>query len=945
MPTLHLVPHTHWDREWYRTFEAFRFRLVQLIDSLLDILASDPDYRYYMLDGQTIVLEDFLQIRPERAEELKRYIREGRIQIGPWYILPDEFLVSPEATIRNLLIGKEICRQYYSFMPVGYIPDAFGHIGQMPQILQGFGIESACLWRGMPPGPSEMWWQAPDGTRVFLCNLRESYSNAWDVLADGLEGFAGKIEEKEAALAPYTLAPHRLLLFGTDHQMPDVRTSQAVRQFQEQPGRKIDLVHSTLPAYAEAAQSWLQENGVDIPVVTGELRTSPTINLLPGVLSARMWIKQRNHLCETLLERYAEPLSVWAWLTGPEIKAAFPGTRGYLDYAWRLLIQNHPHDSICGCSIDPVHEEMRIRFDKVEQVGKLVTGYTLDRIACQVDTRQDHKDCFASLLIFNPLQNTRTDVVRASVSIPPAVRGLEVVFPDGSTSTCTVLSCDSHTVARFEVDREGLFELAPLLQGVNAGYGIKALGVFKEGITGYIDVIMEQEKPSDPQAVERGLVLLQGLLEDDVITHFSIHAHTPVQAQVQFVAKDVPGFGYVAAGLQPAPEIPVRKEQTLSIGNDWLTLGVDTGDGCLTLVDHENGCTYTGLHFFSDGGDVGDEYNYSPPQQDFLLTSHASFQHAEKVHCPDHEELRLQWVMEIPARTAQDRQARSPETLPMEISSRVSVYPSLKRVDFKTRITQTSDDHRVRVHFPVPFTAESAFHDGHFEVVERTVLPPWMEEDWTEQRRPEVPQRAFTDMADGKKGLMLAVCGLPEVAVQHRDNGNMEAALTLLRCVGWLSRDDFSTRRGHAGPMLATPGAQMHGTYTLSYALIPHGSSRAQAMADSYGFSTPLTGQLTSMHEGRLPSAGSFLGVQPDSFQVTAIKPSEDRTGWIVRGTNMGDESLQCTLQFHVPVSQVYFTNLAEEILESVELDAEGKISFPVPAHKIITLKVIAMSV
>jgi len=940
MPTLHLVPHTHWDREWYRTFEAFRFKLVQLVDSLLDILASDLNYRNFMLDGQTIVLEDYLQIRPERAEELTRRIREGRIQIGPWYILPDEFLVSPEATIRNLLIGREICHAYGSIMPVGYIPDPFGHIGQMPQILQGFGIESACLWRGMAPAPSEMWWQAPDGTRVFLCNLRESYSNAWDVLAGGLEGFIGKIEEKEAALASHTKAPHRLLLFGTDHQMPDSRTPQAVRRFMAQPERQIDLVHSTLPAYAEAALKWLQDNKVEIPVVQGELRTSPTINLLPGVLSARMWIKQRNHLSETLLERYAEPLSVWAWLTGPGRKPGSPESCGYLDYAWRLLIQNHPHDSICGCSIDPVHEEMRTRFDKVDQVGRLVTGCSLDLIARQVDTRQVQRDCFASLLIFNPLQYTRTDVVRAGVSFPAAVRGLEVVFTDGSTSPCTVLDSESHTVARYEVDREGLFELAPLLQGGNSGYGIKAIGTFKEGITGFIDVIMEQEKPSDPQAVERGLGLLQELLEDETITHFSVHAHTPVQAQIQFVAKDIPGFGYVAAGLRPAPEVPADKQQPLSIGNGWLTLGVDTVDGCLTLVDHENGCTYPGLHFFSDGGDVGDEYNYSPPQNDSLLTSHASFQSAEKVGYPDHEELRLQWLMEIPARTSPDRQARSPETQSMEITSRVSVYPGIKRVDFETRITQTCDDHRIRAHFPLPFTSDCAFYDGHFELVKRPILPPLMQEDWIEQRRPEVPQRAFSDLSDGKKGILLAACGLPEIGIRRRDDGNLEAALTLLRCIGWLSRDDFSTRKGHAGPMLATPGAQMHGTYTFNYALIPHGCSPEQAMASGYGFSAPLTGQVTSLHEGRLPSSRSFLEVQPDSFQVTAIKPAKDRNGWIVRGFNLLDEPLQCTLQFHVPVNKVFFANLAEEILEPVDQETEGKASFTAPAHKIITFKV-----
>src|SRR5512143_1978299 len=149
MFTIHLVSHTHWDREWYQTFQQFRLRLVHLIDGLLDILDTDPQYKHFMLDGQTIVLEDYLQIRPEREADLHKYVQNGRILIGPWYLMPDEFLVSPEAIIRNLQEGDRVARRFGPKMMVGYIPDPFGHIGQMPQILRGFDIQTASLWRGV----------------------------------------------------------------------------------------------------------------------------------------------------------------------------------------------------------------------------------------------------------------------------------------------------------------------------------------------------------------------------------------------------------------------------------------------------------------------------------------------------------------------------------------------------------------------------------------------------------------------------------------------------------------------------------------------------------------------------------------------------------------------------------------------------------------------------
>ncbi len=182
MRTLHLVSHTHWDREWYQTFQQFRLRLVRLVDHLLEILASDPDYAHFMLDGQMIVLEDYLQVRPEREAELRAHVQSGRVGVGPWYILPDEFLVSPEATLRNLLEGDRVARRFGPKMMVGYEPDAFGHIGQLPQILRGFGIETAVVWRGLMDEPCE-----------FLVAVARRLAGADGLYAAGFTANAGGI--------------------------------------------------------------------------------------------------------------------------------------------------------------------------------------------------------------------------------------------------------------------------------------------------------------------------------------------------------------------------------------------------------------------------------------------------------------------------------------------------------------------------------------------------------------------------------------------------------------------------------------------------------------------------------------------------------------------------------------------------------------------------------
>ncbi|NLE92623.1 MAG: alpha-mannosidase, partial [Chloroflexi bacterium] len=221
MQTLHVVSHTHWDREWYKTFQQFRLQLVHLVDKLLTILDQNPEYLHFMLDGQTIVLEDYLQVRMANLPRLQQYIQEKRILIGPWYILPDEFLVSPEAIVRNLLVGKDICQLFGQRMMVGYIPDPFGHLSQLPQIFNGFHMDTACLWRGVPEGsPTLLTWVAPDGSSVLLAHLYNGYGNAADWPAADLEQSLRALDAKADRLQPYNPCSHTLMMRGSDHLEP-----------------------------------------------------------------------------------------------------------------------------------------------------------------------------------------------------------------------------------------------------------------------------------------------------------------------------------------------------------------------------------------------------------------------------------------------------------------------------------------------------------------------------------------------------------------------------------------------------------------------------------------------------------------------------------------------------------------------------------------------------
>src|SRR5258706_8821627 len=424
MLNIHVVSHTHWDREWYLTREQFRFRLVALVDRLLDLLDADPNYKYFHLDGQTIVLEDYLEIRPEQEPRLRKAIEDGRILIGPWYVMPDEFLVTGESLGRNLIRGHRISRDFGAPMPVGYLPDLFGHVGQMPQIWRQFGLDNTMWWRGFGGTNAEYWWEAPDGSRVLMMHLPpEGYCNATRIVFDP-DAMMARAAEKIGYERARTRVGQALLMNGVDHVEPHTAIPALIDKLSAIADQRAR--HSTLPAYVAAVRAAVESSRPDLDTVVGELRGGTDYaNLLPGVLSARVYLKQQNADIQTLLESYAEPLSVFASLAtrtprasereqlnpmkrepvpGPPKRAAilerepsssmerepfrraepFRYPAGELRYAWKTLLQNHPHDSICGCSIDAVHEENMNRFARATQVGDAVVESALDAIADSV---------------------------------------------------------------------------------------------------------------------------------------------------------------------------------------------------------------------------------------------------------------------------------------------------------------------------------------------------------------------------------------------------------------------------------------------------------------------------------------------------------------------------------------------------------------------------------
>jgi mannosylglycerate hydrolase len=991
MTTIHLIAHTHWDREWYLTFQQFRVKLVALIDHLLNILDENPSFSSFLLDGQAIILEDYLQIRPDRKADLICHIQNGRLFIGPWYISPDEFLISPEAHIRNLLEGDRLCRLFGGKMAVGYLPDTFGHIGQMPQLLNGFGIDTACLWRGLDDQSCELEWIAPDGSRVLLAYIRDSYSNAASLIPDEPDKFTQQIHELSNSLIPYIASDQVLLMNGTDHMEPSEKITEAIAIYQQNI-KEDNLSISNLPRYFSSVRSHLFASGYQIPVVNGELRSSKRSAILPNVLSTRISLKQRNHACETLLLKWVEPLNAWAKLISsgatpngnqPDNSETTTEHDSLIRYAWKLLMQCHPHDSICGTSVDQVVNEMNIRFDQVDQLGEALKSISMKAITDAIDTQgliqsdlSDRREFLSCIVAFNPTDNLQTSLIQQKVKLDGNYSSFAIIDAEGKPVPFDQSGTGARELISMKLDKKSMKQAIGMIhEGNIAGMFVRDFKIVKEQSQVVITATMSEHAPVDMEKWRRGYAEMEKLFADDEVKIFIVHAKADPENEITFVAKDTPPNGYksywitgivdkekvvdeptplnpviqrllpIMSSLMQSPVIsklfqPDRRSTRKShhnIENEFFIIEAVPGSTGISVRDKRSDISLSGLNQLIDGGDSGDLYNYCPPDKD--STNIAKIYATLVKEYKSYRQLIITYKIYIPSSLANDRKSRSHQLIEHTITSTVTLIPGVARIDIHTEIDNQSADHRLRVHFPSPIKTSFAYHDGHFEIVKRPVDIPKYDDSWEEPPRPEVPQCQFSAIADGSMSLMVANRGLPEVEAITDENGATGLALTLLRCVGWLSRDDLITRKGHAGPMdIGTPGAQMIGKHSFDYAIIPGDADWRNSIMLANTFNAPLQATVTSLHAGTIPVKYSVVENSNHDFFITTIKLAEAKSGLILRGYNTRDTPIETTLIPMDGLKKAYLLRLDEQPLEELALTKDSNLILSVAGNKIVTI-------
>jgi len=833
---VHYVLSTHWDREWYQTFQDYRERLVKLLDRTLGGLVDGRLKGPFTTDGQAIMLEDYLEVRPERRSQVEELARQGKLAIGPWYVLPDEWLVSGESLVRNLRRGRQVARQFGGTpSAAGFVCDLFGHIGQLPQILAGFGAKGALVWRGIEPREkAHLIWRASDGTglpcyrfgRTGYCDYDYDvrFSHVHSVRFDAAKGAADLQAFLDREAARSTVSP--LIIFdGGDHLEYDQDHYDLLMATKPSKSFPYQVVHSTLDAYLE---EMAREAKAFTAAFDGEMRETGRLPvykdqqwLIPGVLSSRVWIKQSNAECETLLCQWAEPVGAMAhhWLAR-EVPA------GYLDVAWRWLLMNHPHDSICGCSIDEVHEDMKYRFAQCRQIARRQTTEAARAMAAAVTGEVTDKDL--RVAVFNPLAQDLDEPLELVLQIPTHWPCFNEFFGFEAKPAFRIFAAD----------------------GTEVPYQRLAQAMNRPKVRIHRTKFPQGYGTHDVTVCVRLAVPALGY------TTLTVRAETPAQPS--------PVFGPV---IEPTrhPERPGLATSESSMANEFMAVRIGA-NGTLTLHDRRTDEIYEGLLTFEDCADIGDGWYHGQAVNDQAFVSTAARSDIALVHDgPGLTRFRVRTTMGVPKEFDFPAMRRSETMTELVIDSTVTLRAGCPRVEVETRVRNTALDHRLRVLLPSGAKAATCLADGAYDVVERDIALPAGNHRGREIAVETKPMQTWAAVADPERGLAVVSSGQLEFAV--RDTGERPLALTLFR----------GTRR--TVMTAGQPNGQLSGDLTFRYWIVPTpapvdraGLCRLGTLLAAGIQEVQLQAEDMALYrsERRLPASASFLRLQGEVVMTSA---------------------------------------------------------------------------
>lgn len=891
--------------------------LVELMDWLLDLFEKNPNYQYFHLDSQTIPLEDYLEIRPEKHDALKKYISEGRLLVGPWYTLPEMNTISGEAIVRNLLRGNKIASEFGRVMKIGYTPTSYGQISQIAQIYAGFGIDGMMFYRGISREEcnTEYILEAPDGTQILGLRLSAEFSRAsfwlhlarmtmyensfydgyyrWsigqlpcrrcDMAASDLDYHLLKptslqyfntnlldegLKRMKKDLGADATTPYLIAMDGMDSLFPHPNTVKVIDYCNEHHTDTV-FIHSNFPEAIEKIKKAVKWD--KLTVLKGERRHPSKDNwfnrFLKDNISTRLYQKQINAQMQTLLEKWAEPFSTFAYLLGENYPTP------YLELAWKYLLSNHPHDSITGVSMDQIHEDMRFRWDQVRQIGESLTNKAFEALVKRINLSEIPVEDSA-IIVFNPLNYARTEIIEIEVDFPnePKNKSLEIY------DALTQLPVEFQLQDRREWGTQ-----------VTNPYDISA-----------------------PFFTRR--------------------------FKLAFEATQVPACGYRTFVVHSkASELANYGSQLVNnwtMENEFLRVEINS-NGTFNLLYKPTGKHYENCHFFEDDAEAGDPWSRTTLLQNQVISSRGCAAQIRLLEDgPLQTTFQIDIQMQIPKSLTADKRHRLQEFVTILVSSQITLRKGSPRLDIVTTFNNQAWDHRLRVGFPSGIQSKWVDAEVPYDVVRRSIEIPDTR-NWVEPATGTQPHLSFVDVSDGKNGLALISHGLVEYEVQ--DNETRTMMLTLLKSVRY-PKVGLPAERGER---LDQIGSQCPGKHTSAYALYPHQGNWEEGHVFEYTYRhfTPLRAVQCGSSTGDLPLSLQLLKIEPEELILSALKKCEKRNSVILRLFNPTEKTISGRIKCQKLIKKARLVNLNEEPLQEIPVEPTGELSMPVGHKKIMTIE------
>lgn len=851
MKKVHIVPHMHWDREWYFSTEESRILLVNNMKEIMDMLENNPDYPYFVMDGQTAILEDYLAVKPQDKERIKKLVEEGKLIIGPWYTQTDEMVVGGESIVRNLLYGIKDCGEFGDYMKIGYLPDSFGQSAQMPQILNGFDIKHSMFWRGCSErkgtGKTEFNWTSDDGSEVVVQMLPLGYAIG-KYLPTDIDALKNRMEKYFPVLDRGATTEHEILPNGHDQMPVQKNIFDVIEKLKElYPDREFFLSR-----YENIFEELEKESNRD--TISGEFLDGKYMRVHRSIFSTRMDIKAANARIESKITNILEPLASIAYSLG------FEYHHGLIELIWKEIMKNHAHDSIGCCCSDKVHKEIMNRFllaeEKVDRLIEFYKRKITDAISCE--------KALDKLTIFNLMPYEREEIIRAQIITK--MKSFEMVNDED-------IKLDFQVIHKEEID------------------------------AGLIDRQIVHYGNYDPFMI------------------YTIEFKDVVQA-----------MGYKTYLIKES-EFMIEKEYEAvnKIDNDFYEIEVNE-NGTLKILDKNLNKTFDNVLLMENGGDEGDEYDFSPlVDEKLIFNTHVKAEYSIKKN-KFNNEIKISYRLDVPKNIESRKNNNIDGYVDFNIS--INVPNDKARIDIVFDIYNQACDHRIRTYIPTNIASKFSVSDNQFGYIKRDVydeaMDVWEKEGWDERPDSIYPMLTFVGLSDDKHGVAVLTNSTREFEIVGEKFDTI--AITLFRSVGFLGKEEMIRRPGRpSGIKLPTPDSQLIGNIIIDFAIATHEKSTLEAnvanMAKQYLTpmvtynKMPYNAMKLNDSEVSTPYSYSLLKQCDENLVLSVIKKSEKEEGLIIRMYNPNEYEESTNLLFNRSIKEAVKANLNERKIEKINIE------------------------